>query len=103
MSRTILTPRISGASRPTPPSPNSASPAGLKYRGLRVAAPAPIIVWFRRDLRLEDNQTLCAVAETGAPLLPLYTLDDARPLAPGRRLALVASWQPPQGRGARMG
>ena len=37
---------------------------------------APIIVWFRNDLRLSDHPALTAAAETGATILPLYILDD---------------------------
>jgi len=33
---------------------------------------SPIIVWFRRDLRLADNPALFEAAKTGAPILPLY-------------------------------
>jgi deoxyribodipyrimidine photo-lyase len=40
---------------------------------------APIIVWFRDDLRLSDHPALTAAVETGAPILPLYILDDATP------------------------
>lgn len=36
---------------------------------------APVIVWFRRDLRLDDNPALDAAARSGAPLLPLFILD----------------------------
>ena len=36
----------------------------------------PVIVWFRQDLRLSDNPALAAAVATGAPLLPLYILDD---------------------------
>ncbi|MBE0532552.1 MAG: deoxyribodipyrimidine photo-lyase [Rhodospirillales bacterium] len=43
---------------------------------------APIIHWFRRDLRLADNPALAAAATGGAPVIPLYVLDDA---TPGRR------------------
>jgi deoxyribodipyrimidine photo-lyase len=31
-----------------------------------------IIVWFRQDLRLRDNDALSAAARCGAPLVPLY-------------------------------
>jgi deoxyribodipyrimidine photo-lyase len=37
---------------------------------------APIIVWFRQDLRLRDNPALRAAHETGAPIIPVYILDD---------------------------
>lgn len=36
----------------------------------------PVILWFRRDLRLRDNPALSAAAKTGAPIIPLYILDD---------------------------
>ena len=39
-------------------------------------AAAPIIVWFRQDLRLNDNAALAAAAAAGAPLVPVYVLDD---------------------------
>ena len=38
--------------------------------------PRPVIVWFRRDLRLADNPALHAAARTGAPILAIYILDD---------------------------
>ncbi|MDJ0448560.1 deoxyribodipyrimidine photo-lyase [Methylocystis sp. JR02] len=37
---------------------------------------APAIVWFRNDLRLDDNPALMAAARSGAPLVALYVLDD---------------------------
>ncbi|WDI31028.1 deoxyribodipyrimidine photo-lyase [Hyphococcus flavus] len=43
----------------------------------------PVIVWFRNDLRIEDNPALFAARETGAPVIPLYILDDNIPHAPG--------------------
>lgn len=36
---------------------------------------APLILWFRRDLRLADNPMLAAAAATGQPLLPVAILD----------------------------
>ena len=44
---------------------------------------APVIVWFRRDLRLADNAALRAAADSGAPVIPLFVLDPDRPRAPG--------------------
>ncbi len=38
---------------------------------------APVIYWFRQDLRLQDNPALQAAQATGAPIIPLYILDDA--------------------------
>lgn len=37
---------------------------------------APIILWFRQDLRLFDNPAFHHAAEQGAPILPIYILDD---------------------------
>src|ERR1700744_1457373 len=39
----------------------------------------PIIVWFRQDLRLGDNPALRAAAATGAPIVPVFVLDDGTP------------------------
>lgn len=36
----------------------------------------PIILWFRKDLRLTDNPALTAAVEDGAPILPLYILEE---------------------------
>lgn len=36
----------------------------------------PLIVWFRQDLRLADNPALHAACKTGAPIIPVYILDD---------------------------
>jgi len=37
----------------------------------------PLILWFRRDLRLDDNPMLAAAVETGRPLIPLFIGDDS--------------------------
>lgn len=45
-------------------------------------ADAPVIVWFRRDLRLDDNPALSRAVEMGRPVIPVYILDpegDGRP------------------------
>jgi len=39
-------------------------------------SPPPVIVWFRQDLRLSDNPALMAAIASGAPVIPLYILDD---------------------------
>ena len=44
---------------------------------------SPVILWFRRDLRLGDNPALEAAIETGRPVLPVYVHDlaiDGRPM-----------------------
>ena len=48
-------------------------------------ADAPLILWFRRDLRLADHPMLSAAAATGRPLVPVWVLDpvaEAAPAAP---------------------
>ncbi len=35
----------------------------------------PVIVWFRRDLRLADHPALCAAAAHGGPIIPVFILD----------------------------
>lgn len=37
------------------------------------------VVWFRQDLRLTDHRALRAAIATGAPVLPVYILDDQTP------------------------
>ena len=45
---------------------------------------APLIVWFRKDLRSADNPALRAASESGHPILALYILDESKqPWAPG--------------------
>jgi deoxyribodipyrimidine photo-lyase len=36
----------------------------------------PVIVWFRRNLRLIDNAALIAAAETGQAIIPVYIIDE---------------------------
>ena len=36
----------------------------------------PIILWFRRDLRLSDHPALTAACATGRPVVPLFILDE---------------------------
>jgi deoxyribodipyrimidine photo-lyase len=49
---------------------------------------APVIVWFRADLRLADHPALAAAARAGRPVIPVFVLDDgnrhAMPGAAGR-------------------
>ncbi|MCC6615563.1 MAG: deoxyribodipyrimidine photo-lyase [Anaerolineae bacterium] len=37
---------------------------------------APVIHWFRRDLRLRDNTALNAALASGAPIIPVFILDE---------------------------
>lgn len=47
------------------------------------ASSSPVILWFRQDLRLNDNPALIAAAASGRPVIALYILDTAQ-----------AAWQP---------
>jgi deoxyribodipyrimidine photo-lyase len=38
---------------------------------------SPTLLWFRQDLRLQDNAALRAAVERGSPVIPVYILDDA--------------------------
>ncbi|WP_170464065.1 cryptochrome/photolyase family protein [Ruegeria arenilitoris] len=52
---------------------------------------SPIIMWFRRDLRLSDHPALSEAAETGRPVIPVFICDDsvdALGAAPKWRLGL---------------
>ena len=39
----------------------------------------PEIVWLRRDLRMADQAALLAASSCGAPVIPVYVLDDETP------------------------
>ncbi|GAA0215451.1 deoxyribodipyrimidine photo-lyase [Brevundimonas nasdae] len=47
----------------------------------------PVILWFRRDLRLQDNPALNRAIEAGRPVLPVFILDEGaeRPLGGAAR------------------
>jgi deoxyribodipyrimidine photo-lyase len=49
-----------------------------------VSDAAPVIVWFRQDLRLTDNPALDAAVSENCDVLPVYILDDEN----------AADWQP---------
>jgi deoxyribodipyrimidine photo-lyase len=51
---------------------------------------APVIVWFRRDLRLADQAALLAASSSGAPVIPVYVLDDETPRH--RRMGGASRW-----------
>ena len=52
---------------------------------------APVILWFRRDLRTVDHAALTAAVETGRPVVPVFVIDpltEAIGSAPKYRLGL---------------
>lgn len=50
---------------------------------------APVVVWFRYDLRLDDQPALAAAMARGGPVLAVFVLD---PQADGRPLGGASSW-----------
>ena len=53
------------------------------------ATDAPVILWFRQDLRLADNPALQAALETGRPIIPLFILHEA---SDGRPWGAASLW-----------
>jgi deoxyribodipyrimidine photo-lyase len=51
---------------------------------------APVILWFRRDLRLSDQPALAAAVASGAPVIPIYILDDDTPKH--RKMGAASRW-----------
>ena len=51
----------------------------------------PVILWFRKDLRLSDNPALQAALKCGQPILPLFIFDDQDP-ATKRLLGGASRW-----------
>jgi deoxyribodipyrimidine photo-lyase len=51
---------------------------------------APVILWFRRDLRLSDQPALKAAVASGAPVIPVYILDDDTPKH--RKMGAASRW-----------
>jgi deoxyribodipyrimidine photo-lyase len=60
-----------------------------RYR-LNIANARAVIVWFRDDLRLTDHPALQAAANTGAPVICLFVLDEMSGLRP---LGGAARWR----------
>lgn len=49
----------------------------------------PVVAWFRRDLRLDDNPAFNAAVATGRPILAVYVLDET---GEGRRRGAASLW-----------
>ena len=39
----------------------------------------PVLLWYRRDLRLDDHAALNAAHASGQPIVPRFILDDETP------------------------
>jgi deoxyribodipyrimidine photo-lyase len=50
--------------------------------------PAPVLLWFRRDLRLADNPALNHAHATGRPVLPVYIHDEGTAVRPAGAASL---------------
>ena len=65
--------------------------SGTCGEGIAGLSEAPVILWFRRDLRLGDHAALTAAAASGRPVIPVFILDpetEALGTAPKWRLGL---------------
>ncbi|XP_041964697.1 deoxyribodipyrimidine photo-lyase [Alosa sapidissima] len=51
------------------------------------SSPRPILMWFRRDLRLLDNPALIGCLELGGPVIPLFLWNDQEEEGPGVTVA----------------
>ena len=49
---------------------------------------SPVLVWLRRDLRLDDSHAIAAALETGAPIAFVYVLDPQTRQVRHRQLTL---------------
>ena len=48
-----------------------------------MSSSSPVLLWFRKDLRLDDNMALLKAVKSGRPIIPLYIVTDERsPYAP---------------------
>ncbi|XP_040894004.1 deoxyribodipyrimidine photo-lyase [Toxotes jaculatrix] len=52
------------------------------------SAPAPVLLWFRRDLRLCDNPALVGSLEVGAPVIPVFIWSPEEEEGPGITVAV---------------
>lgn len=57
-------------------------PENPEFRNILMSK-TPAILWFRNDLRIEDNPALFAARESGHPVIPVFILDENVEHAPG--------------------
>jgi deoxyribodipyrimidine photo-lyase len=57
----------------------------------KVKKQAPVLLWFRRDLRLADQDAVAAAAESSAPVFPIFILDDSDQ-RPHRAIGAASRW-----------
>ncbi|HWU50252.1 MAG TPA: deoxyribodipyrimidine photo-lyase, partial [Asticcacaulis sp.] len=49
----------------------------------------PVLLWFRRDLRLQDNPAVVAARAMDSPILPVYIHDETMETRP---LGAASKW-----------
>lgn len=52
------------------------------------SAPPPVVLWFRRDLRLGDNPALIGALEAGGPVVPVFIWSPEEEEGPGVTVAM---------------
>ncbi|TWW76397.1 deoxyribodipyrimidine photo-lyase [Takifugu flavidus] len=52
------------------------------------SAAAPVLLWFRRDLRLSDNPALVSALKVGAPVIPIFIWSPEEEEGPGVTVAM---------------
>lgn len=52
------------------------------------SAAAPVLLWFRRDLRLSDNPALTSALKVGAPVIPIFIWSPEEEEGPGVTVAM---------------
>lgn len=52
------------------------------------SAAAPVLLWFRRDLRLSDNPALISALKVGAPVIPIFIWSPEEEEGPGVTVAM---------------
>ncbi|XP_069019701.1 deoxyribodipyrimidine photo-lyase [Embiotoca jacksoni] len=52
------------------------------------SAPPPVVLWFRRDLRLRDNPALTGSLQVGAPVIPVFIWSPEEEEGPGITVAM---------------
>jgi len=72
--------------------------AGQQVVGLpsSPSATAPVLLWFRRDLRLCDNPALTGSLEMGAPVIPIFIWSPEEEEGPGITVAMGGACRLPK-------
>ena len=55
---------------------------------------APVLLWFRDDLRLADQPAVAAAVASGAPVVPVYVFDDDPSGKSSCNAGCIGAWSP---------